>query len=183
MPSCCSCNGRNAVCKRCVCARAGRPCSSCLPMSRNSGVNVPSYRRDMSSTDGMVLSNKNGSSSDSQLSRSHVSRFPESARYSVCSARGSVSAVHDCNVSLDVASVAANHLRVDTAATLCNDPLQLGFMDSSDVCYDTLMCRAYGSSLSQLSSVDCDSDWHSCWKQVIYHSGNHYILPGGSIGR
>ena len=45
------------------------------------------------------------------------------------------------------------------------------------------MCRAYGSSLSQLSSVDCDSDWHSCWKQVIYHSGNHYILPGGSIGR
>ena len=35
------------------------------------------------------------------------------------------------NVSSDAASVAAKHLRVDTAATLCNDPLQLGFMDSS----------------------------------------------------
>ena len=133
--------------------------------------------------DGAVLSNKNGSSLDSQLSRSHVSESSESARYCVCSTKGPVSAVHNCNVSSDVASVAADHLRVDTAAMLCNDPLQLGFMDSSDVCYDTLMCRAYGSSLSQLSSVNCDSDWHSRWKQVIYHSGNHYILPGGSIGR
>ena len=95
MPSCSSCNGRNAVCKRCVCARAGRHCSSCLPMSRNSCVNVPSCRHDMLSTDSVVLSNKNGSSLDSQLSWSRVSRSPESTGYGVCSTRGSVSAVHD----------------------------------------------------------------------------------------
>ena len=32
---CCSCNGRSAKCIRCVCARNGRPCFSCLP--NNSG--------------------------------------------------------------------------------------------------------------------------------------------------
>ena len=37
--------------------------------------------------------------------------------------------------------------------------------------------------MSLLSSVGQDSDWRSRWRQVVYHSGNHYILPGGSIGR
>ena len=146
-------------------------------------MNVPSYRHDTSSTDGVVLSNKNGSSSPgSQLSWSHVRGSPGPTRYDVCSTRDSISNVQDCNVSLDAASVAATQSEVDTTAMLCKDPLQLGFMDSSDVCYDTLVCKAYGSSLSQLSSVGQDSDWRSHWRQVVYHLGNHYILPSGSIG-
>ena len=28
---CCSCNGRHAVCKRCICARKEIPCVSCIP--------------------------------------------------------------------------------------------------------------------------------------------------------
>ena len=58
MLSCCSCNGRNAVCKRCVCAHAGRPYSSCLPMTQNNCVNIPSYGRNLLSSDDGVVSNK-----------------------------------------------------------------------------------------------------------------------------
>ena len=32
MVPCCSCNRKNTVCKRCACVRAGRPCSSCVPL-------------------------------------------------------------------------------------------------------------------------------------------------------
>ena len=37
---CCSCNERNAVCKRCVCACTKKPCSTCLPMKENKCVNT-----------------------------------------------------------------------------------------------------------------------------------------------
>jgi len=37
---CCICNGRNAVCKRCTCARAKKPCSSCLPMKMKKCANT-----------------------------------------------------------------------------------------------------------------------------------------------
>ena len=107
---------------------------------------------------------------------------PGSARYGVCSTNRTVSNDEECNVSLEAVSVFANCSEASTAV-ICKDPFQFSFMDSSDVCYDTLMCRAYGCSLSQLSGVDHDFDWRSRWKQVIYHSGNHYILPGGPIGR
>ena len=30
-PKCCSCNGRHAVCKRCICAWKETPCVSCIP--------------------------------------------------------------------------------------------------------------------------------------------------------
>ena len=54
MPSCCSCNGKNAVCKRCVCARARRPCTSCLPLSSGRCVNSLANRQDsLSSTESL----------------------------------------------------------------------------------------------------------------------------------
>ena len=40
MLPCCSCNGRNAICRRCVCVRAGRPCVSCLPMKLDNCMNL-----------------------------------------------------------------------------------------------------------------------------------------------
>ena len=142
-------------------------------MSGNNCVNILNYHRDASSVDGMVLSNQNSSASDSQLSQGHMS---------MCSTSRTVNNNEQCNLSLEAASVVADYSEASTTV-ICKDPFQFGFMDSSDVCYDTLMCRAYGCSLSQLPGVDHDSDWCSCWKQVIYHSGNHYILPGGPIGR
>ena len=47
---------------------------------------------------------------------------------------------------------------------------------------DSLMRKAYGATL--IPSGSCShSDWHRRWKSVIYHSGNHYVLPGGPTGR
>ena len=43
---CCSCNRRNAVCKRCVCARAKRPCSTCLPTKEKKCSNTLPLRVD-----------------------------------------------------------------------------------------------------------------------------------------
>ena len=40
MAPCCSCNGCNAVCKRCACVHAGRPCTSCLPLKMHRCGNV-----------------------------------------------------------------------------------------------------------------------------------------------
>ena len=37
---CCSYNGRKAVCKRCLCARTKKPCSTYLPMKDNKCVNT-----------------------------------------------------------------------------------------------------------------------------------------------
>jgi len=43
---CCTCNRRNAVCKRCTCARAKKPCSSCLPMKMKKCANTLPSRVD-----------------------------------------------------------------------------------------------------------------------------------------
>ena len=53
--------------------------------------------------------------------------------------------------------------------------------DNSTDC-NTLMSKAYGATLSR-SGSSSNSDWHSRWKSVVHHSGNHYVLPGGPTGR
>jgi len=63
------------------------------------------------------------------------------------------------------------------------DSFPCGFFDSDDICFDTLIQRAYGSTLVQPDGGGSESTWCSWWKQVIYHSGNHYVLPGRSTGR
>ena len=40
MIPCCSCNEHNAVCKRCMCAHAKKPCSTHLPIKDNKYVNT-----------------------------------------------------------------------------------------------------------------------------------------------
>ena len=79
---CCSCNGRNAVCKRCVCTRAKKPCSTCLPLKDNKCVNTLPLRVnsviDSShycvlpiAGDGLVKQTKNG------LANAHVNLAAE----------------------------------------------------------------------------------------------------------
>ena len=58
------------------------------------------------------------------------------------------------------------------------DPFMYGFLDSTNVCFDTLMQQAYGSTLLQSDGGHSESVWYPYWKCIIYHSGNHYILPG-----
>ena len=45
MAPCCTCNGKNAACKRCVCVRSGRPCVSCLPLRERCCVNTLQHRQ------------------------------------------------------------------------------------------------------------------------------------------
>ena len=47
MAPCCFCNGKNAVCKRCACIRAGRPCISCLPLKFHRCSNILASRTDL----------------------------------------------------------------------------------------------------------------------------------------
>ena len=81
---CCSCNGRNAVCKRFTCARTKKPCSTCLPMKDNNNkcVNILPLRvnsvTDSSRNcvlpitgDGLVKQAKNG------LTNAHVNLAAE----------------------------------------------------------------------------------------------------------
>ena len=46
-----------------------------------------------------------------------------------------------------------------------------------------LMCRAYGAPLLSSAGSPTDSPWIRRWTTIIHHSGHHYLLPGGSIGR
>ena len=62
MVPCCTCNGRNAICKRCVCARSGRPCTSCLSLKTDHCVNQLHADGTSASVSGnilMVSSSKN----------------------------------------------------------------------------------------------------------------------------
>ena len=44
------------------------------------------------------------------------------------------------------------------------------------------MNEAYGANLITSADGDHDSVWCTCWRQLVQHSSNHYILPSGSTG-
>ena len=62
MVPCCTCNGHNTICKRCVCAHSGRLCTSCLLLKMDHCVNQLRAGRTSASVSGdplMVSFNKN----------------------------------------------------------------------------------------------------------------------------
>jgi len=44
------------------------------------------------------------------------------------------------------------------------------------------MLKAYGSTLVNSDGEIPSSPCYSRWQQIIQHSGNLYVLPGGSVG-
>jgi len=44
------------------------------------------------------------------------------------------------------------------------------------------MLKAYGSALINSEGEIPSSPWYSQWKQLIQHSGNLHVLPGGAAG-
>ena len=77
MPSCCSCNGHNAVCRRCVCAHNRRPCTLYQPLKLRKCVNLLASRvvsQANLSSGAAVLSNRDTSSSLSRHVSSEASR-------------------------------------------------------------------------------------------------------------
>ena len=60
MAPCCTCNGKSAVCKRCVCVRSGCPCVSCLPLRELRCSNSLQHRQHSSAESrGEVRDNSN----------------------------------------------------------------------------------------------------------------------------
>ena len=92
--------------------------------------------------------------------------------------------------SLSDAGVAGgSQLTVSPVASSSDDSVMDGSTVSAidtlntDVCFDNLMYKAYGANLINSADGDGDSIWCARWGQLVQHSGNHYILPGGSTGR
>jgi len=54
--------------------------------------------------------------------------------------------------------------------------------NSTFVDCNNLMRKAYGAILIWSGSCS-NTPWHQQWKSIVYHSGNHYVLPGGPTGR
>ena len=133
MAPCCTCNGKNAVCKRCVCFRSGRPCVSCLPLRECRCVNTLQHcQRPL---DGFVKKGMRDKSDN--LNGDHASD-------------GSV-ADFDVNTSSQVPTNSSDSNSVSLAA----DPAPLdNFVDC-----DSLMRKAYGATLIQSGSCS-HSDWH-----------------------
>ena len=44
-----------------------------------------------------------------------------------------------------------------------------------------MILQAYGTIPSRNEGDAVESIWRSCWRVIIQHIGNHYILPGGPI--
>ena len=68
VPRCCPCNGFQAKCARCVCARGGRPCVSCRPSDARKCCNASNRRASPRSPAAVTGSSRRPSSGPSPLS-------------------------------------------------------------------------------------------------------------------
>ena len=172
---CCSCNGHNAVCKRCVCARAKKPCSTCLPMKENKCGNTLPLRvdsmMDLSRSNRVLPVMSDGlmdhavnSLTDDHVSLAAVPRsqgLPATTNNGMISTRSSLT---DDHVSLAGPNLPA-------VQEISCSPL------------DEMMTAAYGDKLLNCDGGPRDSVWCQRWSVIVQHMGQHYSLPGGSIGK
>ena len=155
MPSCCSWNEKNAICKRCVCTSTRRPCTSCLPLGTGKCANSLANRQErlfstQSSTD--VGTSAVRINLDTTDSIDDVSRRDSTTSIQV-------------NVSHD-----PSH----TSSTLSS---------TSDLFIDDLMNRVYGATLINSDGGGRDTPRFIRWACIIQLSVSHYTLPGCSVGR
>ena len=55
------------------------------------------------------------------------------------------------------------------ASVSLTDPFMYGFLDSTDVCFDTLMQQAYGSTLLQSDGGHSESVWYPLGMKQYYN--------------
>ena len=155
---CCSCNGVNAVCKRCICARNGRLCHSCLPSLNHRCVNQRTI---------VVIQPKDKSCDQPPnplIPDTFISDFdPEPPPDSLAFTLGK-------NDDL--------RLPYNPRPDLSQDG---HYLEQSEV--DDLITQAYGVTLVKPMEESEHCLWHERWQTVIQHHGNHYSLPGGSVGK
>ena len=80
---CCSCDGKNVVCKRCACACTGTPCQNCLPLQMKCCCNTLSSPDDSQSNSSGVLFNQNSDQSNEPVD-GHLSLVADNAKYDLC---------------------------------------------------------------------------------------------------
>ena len=196
MMPCCTCNGRNAVCKRCVCARAKKPCSTCLPLKDNRCVNTLPLRVnsviDSSRNcvlpiagDGLVKQTKNG------LTNAHVNLAAEVTDRQSLSAVASDELVNTSGSTGDHVSFPEPRYDFRRNSSSCINESAVGngeglstvdLQDSRSL-LDELMIAGYGDKLLYCDGGPRDSVWCQRWSIIVQCMGQHYSLPGGSIGR
>ena len=159
---CCSCNGKNTVCKHCACVHAGMPCQNCLPLKMKCCCNTLSSHDDSQSDSSRVLSNQN-SDLDIESVNGHVSLV---AKNDLCD--------NDTSSAMYAAPPSS-----DRSSTIAQD----GDDQPSDTSLDHMMMKAYGATLLHSDGGSRNSQWCQRWSHMIQHRGKHYSLPGGSIGK
>ena len=145
-----------------------KPCSTCLPVKEKKSLNTLPLRIDSvlesSGRDGGVLHAKSyGLMKDHAKSSSlddHMSLTAE-ARYDFC--------VNASSCIDGASSNSQGSLPVDHRAS-CSS-------------LDDMMNTAYGDKLLYSDGGPHDSAWCQRWSVIIQHMGQHYSLPGGSIGK
>ena len=152
------------VCKRCVCARNGRLCHSCLPSLNhrcvNQGTIVVIQPKDMScdQPSNPLIPDTFISDFDSEPFSDDPEPPPDSLAFTLGK-----------NDDL--------RLPYNPRPDLSQDG---HYLEQSEV--DDLITQAYGVTLVKPMEESEHCQWHERWQTVIQHHGNQYSLPGGSVG-
>ena len=138
MAPCCTCNGKNAVCKRCVCARSGRPCVSCLPLRNGNCTNNGITSR-------VICTGK----------EKGVDKVEEVGTNSSPSSEN----VSDASVTWHVVcSDVPPRENVSGTSIVCSDGLPTSNIHTY---FNSLMLKAYGSTLVNSEGEIPSSPWYS----------------------
>ena len=136
-----------------MCAR--RPCTSCLPLDTGKCVN------SLENCQERFFSTKSLTDVGTSAVRVNLGATDSIDDASCCDSTTSV----QVNVSHDT-SCASNSL-----------------FSTSDLFINNLMNQVCDVTLINSDSGDKDTPWCIKWARIIQHSGSHYTLPGGSVGR
>ena len=163
MAPCCSCNGKNAVCKRCACVRAGRPCISCLPLKFHHCSNILASRTDLVADSDLVGATKPSVINDG----AHMSNVSSHSLDSICTT--------DIDPSLSPQQ-ADDLTGYDSCVHTVDIPLYI----------DTLIHKAYGAPFICSVGGSYDSVWCQRWSIIyLFNTGAYSILylvvMGGDI--
>ena len=163
---CCSCNGTNAVCKRCSCVKAGKPCFSCQPSRCGKCVN-------------------NNSNPLFQSSR-YIGCPPQADPTDSVLDDGTVIVDDSCTSCESTVDIHTGLLDVSTRDSQSSLQSESEFADGhylepNEV--DELILKAYGAVLVRANVGNHVSEWAKRWNSIVHLTGSHYDIPRGPIGR
>ena len=179
-----------------MCTHAKKPCSTCLPLKDNKCVNTLLLRAnsviDSSRNcvlpivgDGLVKQTKNG------LTNAHVNLASEVTDCQGLSAIASDELMNASRSTGDHVSLPEPRYDfchnssscINESATGNAEGLSSVDLQDSRSSLDKLMITAYSHNLLYCDGGPHNSVWCQRWSIIVQCMGQHYSLPGGSIGR